>query len=58
MRIAWPDRTTVALWFTAKGAGKSQVAVGHLQLPSREAAERMKQFWAERLAALGDTLRR
>ena len=56
MRLTWPDRTTVALWFTAKGAGKSQVAVGHLQLPSRDAATRMKQFWAERLAALGEVL--
>jgi len=56
MRITWPDRTTVALWFTARGAGKSQVAVGHLQLPSKEAATRMKQFWAERLEALGEML--
>ena len=57
MRITWPDRTTVALWFTAKGAARSQVAIGHLQLPTREAATRMKEFWAERLAALGEILR-
>jgi hypothetical protein len=56
MRITWPDRTTVALWFTTKGTGKSQVAVGHLQLPTREAATRMKQFWTERLATLGEVL--
>lgn len=58
MRITWPDRTTVALWFTAKGPGKSQVAVGHLQLPSREAATRLKAFWTERLGALADALQR
>ena len=58
MRITWPDRTTVALWFTAKGAAKSQLAVGHLQLPSKEAATRLKEFWAERLAALGEILGR
>jgi hypothetical protein len=56
MRIRWPDGTTVALWFTARGAGKCQVSVQHLQLPSKEAATRMKQFWAERLAALGEIL--
>jgi hypothetical protein len=58
MRIGWPDGTTVALWFTAKGAAKSQVAVQHLQLPSKEAATRMKEFWAERLGVLETALRR
>ena len=58
MRITWPDRTTVALWFTAKGAARSQVAVGHLQLPSKDAATRMRAFWTERLGALAETLQR
>jgi uncharacterized protein YndB with AHSA1/START domain len=58
MRITWPDRTTVALWFSPKGAAKSQVAVQHLKLPAKEAATRMKEYWAGRLEALADLLTR
>ena len=58
MRMGWPDRTTVALWFTAKGTAKSQVSVQHLQLPDKDAATRMKEYWAERLGALAELLGR
>ncbi len=56
MRITWPDRTSVALGFAGKSAGKSQVAIQHQKLPDKPAATRMKEFWAERLAALGAVL--
>lgn len=56
MRISWPDRTSVAVGFLAKGAGKSQVAIQHEKLPDKATAERFKAFWAERLDALGDVL--
>jgi len=56
MRITWPDRTSVAVGFSGRGAGKSQVAVQHEKLADRAAQARMKQYWAERLDALGQVL--
>jgi hypothetical protein len=52
MRITWPDRTSVDVGFTSRGAAKSQVAVQHGKLPDRAAQTRVKQYWAERLDAL------
>jgi hypothetical protein len=56
MRITWPDRTSVAVDFASRGPGKSQVAVQHEKLPDRAAAARAKEFWADRLDALGQFL--
>jgi hypothetical protein len=56
MRIRWPDETRVDVYFTAKGAGKSAVAIQHRQLPDKAAADAMKQFWRERLTRLSDQL--
>ena len=56
MRITWPDRTSVAVGFASRGAGKSQVAVQHEKLADRAAAARMKQYWAERFDVLGQVL--
>jgi hypothetical protein len=56
MRITWPDRTSVAVGFASRGAGKSQVAVQHEKLADRAAAARMRQYWAERFDVLGDVL--
>jgi hypothetical protein len=56
MRITWPDRTSVAVGFASRGAGKSQVAVQHEKLADRAAATRMKEYWAERLDALEQVL--
>ncbi len=52
MRITWPDRTSLEVGFMSKGAKKSQVALQHGKLADREAAARMKEYWAERLAVL------
>jgi hypothetical protein len=52
MRLTWPDGTSVELYFADKGPTKSQVAIQHGKLPDKASAERMKAFWAERLAAL------
>jgi uncharacterized protein YndB with AHSA1/START domain len=54
MRVTWPDGSSVELYFTGKGRGKSQVQVQHCRLPDKAAATRMKEYWAERLAALAD----
>jgi hypothetical protein len=56
MRITWPDATSVELYFAGKGAARSQVAVQHRKLPDKAAVTRVKQYWAERLAALEDVL--
>ena len=52
MRLGWPDGTIVAVWFTAKGASKTAVAVAHTKLPDGETAYRLKQYWTERLNGL------
>ena len=56
MRITWPDGTSVQLYFTAKGAKKSQVAVQQTGLAKKRDVTKSKEFWAERLAALGELL--
>jgi hypothetical protein len=52
MRITWPDGTNVEWYFVPKGDAKCQVAVQHGKLPDREAADRMKIWWGERLREL------
>ncbi len=56
MRITWEDDTEVILEFTAKGAAKSTVAVGHQNLPDKSAAEATKRAWSEHLDRLGELL--
>ncbi len=56
MRITWRDRTSLEVGFMSKGANKSQVALQHGRLPDRAAVARMKEYWAERLAALEQML--
>jgi len=56
MRLGWPDGTIVAVWFTAKGASKSAVALAHTKLPDRATADRLKAYWAERLGELAELI--
>ena len=56
MRLTWEDDTLVQLYFVPKGAAKSVVTVQHGKLPSKAAAVTMKEFWHERLTALGELL--
>jgi uncharacterized protein YndB with AHSA1/START domain len=56
MRLGWPNGTIVAVWFTAKGASKSAVALAHTKLADRETADRLKQYWAERLDELAELI--
>lgn len=51
LRLRWSDGSGIALWFTAKGK-KSVVSVQHTRLPDKATAERLKEFWAERLQSL------
>jgi uncharacterized protein YndB with AHSA1/START domain len=56
IRATWPDRSSVEIFFAGKGPGKSQVALQHGKLPDRASAQRMKQYWTERLDALEQAL--
>jgi hypothetical protein len=58
MRLDWADGGIIAVGFTAKGKAKSAVALAHTKLPDKEAANRLKQYWSERLDALGELLTR
>ena len=52
LRITWEDGSSVNAGFTSKARSKAQVALEHGKLASREAADRMKRYWSERLDAL------
>ncbi len=56
MRVTWPDSTSVEAYFTAKGERKSQVAIQHRKLGSKDDIETVKAYWAERLTALAEML--
>jgi uncharacterized protein YndB with AHSA1/START domain len=56
VRMTWPDGTSVEVWFTARGAGKSAAGLQHRKLPDKESAVQLKQYWGERLEALGEWL--
>jgi hypothetical protein len=56
IRLGHSDGRIVAVWFTPKGDTKSSVAVTHAKLPDPETANILKQYWTERLDALGEVL--
>ncbi|HEX6627150.1 MAG TPA: hypothetical protein VF105_04270 [Gemmatimonadaceae bacterium] len=56
MRIDWTDKSIIAVGFMPKGNTKSSVAVQHTKLPDRETANQLKEYWSDRLDALGDVL--
>jgi uncharacterized protein YndB with AHSA1/START domain len=56
MRLGWADGTIVVVGFEAKGTSKSVVALSHTKLPDKDSANRLKQYWAERLDALAEEL--
>ena len=56
-RFDWGDgETRVIVGFDAKGETKSTVSLAHERLPDAEAADRMKGYWRERVAALKPVL--
>ena len=56
MRIAWPDRTSVAVGFLSKGSGEEPGRHPHEKLPDQASAKRAKEYWSERLDALKEIL--
>ncbi len=55
MRLDW-NKSIVAVGFAPKGSSKSSVAIQHSKLPDRDMAKEIKEYWSERLDALGDVL--
>jgi hypothetical protein len=51
-RFSQADGGILAVYFTAKGPGKSSLQVQQEKLPSKEAAEAFRANWKTRLAAL------
>jgi hypothetical protein len=56
MRLGWTDGSIIAVGFTAKGKSKSSVALAHTKIPDRETANQLKDYWSQRLDALGEVL--
>jgi len=54
MRLGWDDGSIITVGFTAKGRSKSAVALAHTKLPDKATADRFRQYWSERLDALGE----
>ena len=57
VRLAWDDGTTAIVGFYARGPRKSMVAVQHERLPSKAAADAMKEKWSgyfDRLTGIVD----
>jgi hypothetical protein len=58
-RFDWADgQTRVYVDFVSKGSAKSASALRHERLPDAAAAERMKSYWRDRVAALKEVLER
>jgi hypothetical protein len=57
MRLDWTDGSIIAVGFTAKGKNKSSVAVQHTKLPSRDVADGLRKYWADRMDDLEKVLR-
>jgi hypothetical protein len=45
VRITWPDKTSVAIWITAKGDSKCTISLEHSKLSSQAAVGLQKTFW-------------
>ena len=56
IRFTWEDGTSVEVYLVSKGRSKTQVAVQHTKLTSRQAVDQMKAFWSERLDALASDI--
>ena len=58
-RFDWGDGASrVHVVFDSKGEVKSTMALQHVRLPDGQEAERMKEYWRERVTALKEELER
>ena len=52
VRFGWEDGTIVQAYFTAKDKAKTAVAIQHMKVKDKATADRLKEFWGERLGRL------
>lgn len=57
MRITWPDKTSVDVYFYSKGPRKTQVAVQHNKLSGAADVDRARADWKSALDRLSKLLR-
>jgi uncharacterized protein YndB with AHSA1/START domain len=55
IRLTWDDGSSVEVYVVAKGRSKTQVAIQHTKLTSRQAVDQMKAFWADHLETLANS---
>jgi hypothetical protein len=58
IRMKWSDGTPVEAGFSSKGPSKSHLSLEHRNIGSRAEATRLKTYWSDRLAAIGELLER
>lgn len=56
LRLGWSDGSIVAVWLEPKGPAKTVVSVTRGKLPDKASADRIKQYWGERLQSLGELI--
>jgi len=56
IRLGLGDGSILAVGFLPKGKSRSSVALSQNKLPDKETATRLKQYWSEKLDALGGVL--
>lgn len=52
VRMTWEDGTSVEIYLVPKGSAKTQVAIQHTKLASKDDIARRKAYWNQRLSAL------
>lgn len=57
IRIIWPDKTNVTVYFAVKGENKTQISIQHTRLKSKEEVSHYKIYWHTQLTNLGAHLR-
>jgi len=57
VRAVLDDGTAVQFYIDPKGEAKSTVTVQHVKLTEKAMADRMKEFWSEKLNALAEVVR-
>lgn len=52
LRAKWDATGRLSVYFYAKGAGKTQLAVDHMKLASSKESLKMKSYWSSALGRL------
>lgn len=56
IRITWPDKTNVVVYFTVKGEEKTQITIQHNKLSDHSEVKERKAYWQKQIRQLGQFL--